>query len=127
MDGPTRRTVLRAGVVLAVAAPAAVLLPALQAGAEPLTRDSFLPHTGSLFRLTSTYGETTLRLSSVDDLQGPPVGGKAHRFSLLFRPTAGVSFPQGTYDVIHPRMGTLTLFIVPVGRDGDYQAIFNAA
>lgn len=47
-------------------------------------------------------------------------------FSLLFRNAASV--PQGIHALIHPLLGQVDIFLVPVARDGDatlYQAVFN--
>ncbi|MDN4056898.1 hypothetical protein QPK31_01545 [Massilia sp. YIM B02769] len=60
-----------------------------------------------------------------------PLAGAApdeHRFSLGFRSSAAVQLEQGTYTLDHAVLGTLAIFLVPVGRDAggvQYQAIFN--
>lgn len=49
-------------------------------------------------------------------------------FSLMFRSGSPVVLPQRTYRLKNATMGTLGIFIVPVGRDAQgvtYQAIFN--
>jgi len=52
------------------------------------------------------------------------------RFCLLFRGSAHQLLAQNTYVFEHPRLGDLTLFIVPIGsREGAphcyYEAVFN--
>ena len=47
---------------------------------------------------------------------------------LLFSGPATSLLHQGTYDFSHPRFGTHTIFIVPVGRDAtgvNYEAVFS--
>lgn len=49
-------------------------------------------------------------------------------FSLLFRNTATVLFPQQIYPMRHPRLGELGIFLVPIAQERAgflYQAIFN--
>ena len=49
-------------------------------------------------------------------------------FSLLFRNTSPIMFPQKTYRMRHASIGELGIFLVPVARDRDgflYQAVFN--
>lgn len=50
------------------------------------------------------------------------------RFSLIFHGPAQPVLPQATYTLEHAALGTLAIFLVPVGRDAQavhYQAIFN--
>lgn len=49
-------------------------------------------------------------------------------FSLVFRNTSPVLFPQQIYPMHHPRLGTLGIFMVPIAQDKNgflYQAVFN--
>jgi hypothetical protein len=49
-------------------------------------------------------------------------------FSLLFRNTAPILFPQQMYPLRHPRMGEIGIFLVPVAQERAgflYQAVFN--
>lgn len=49
-------------------------------------------------------------------------------FSLLFRNTASVLFPQKTYPMHHPRVGEVGIFLVPIAYEQAgflYQAVFN--
>lgn len=55
---------------------------------------------------------------------------KAERapFSLLFTTTGDFILPQRLYQTRHEALGSVPLFIVPIGKKGDvvtYQAIFN--
>lgn len=49
-------------------------------------------------------------------------------FSLVFRNSSPLLFPQQMYRMRHEQVGSFDIFIVPVARDRDgflYQAIFN--
>jgi hypothetical protein len=91
-----------------------------------VTADDFEPHSGEVFRLNAPNGEIELKLVEVQRL------GQAHRdggaFSLQFRAPAGPIVPQAIYPLHHPTLGTLELFMVPLGaRDGAnrYEVIFT--
>ena len=50
------------------------------------------------------------------------------QFALAFRGPADVYLPQQIYSLVHQRLGTMSIFLVPVGRDErgfEYEAIFN--
>lgn len=49
-------------------------------------------------------------------------------FSLLFRNTAPILFPQQMYPLRHPRVGEVGIFLVPIAQERAgflYQAVFN--
>lgn len=49
-------------------------------------------------------------------------------FSLLFRNGAAFLFPQQIYQMRHPSIGEVGIFLVPIARERDgflYQALFN--
>jgi hypothetical protein len=49
-------------------------------------------------------------------------------FSLLFRNTSPILFPQQMYPMRHPRVGEVGIFLVPVAQEQAgflYQAVFN--
>jgi hypothetical protein len=49
-------------------------------------------------------------------------------FSLLFRSRGEGALPQRMYPLRHSALGLHSIFLVPVGRDGDevsYEAVFN--
>ena len=89
-----------------------------------LTAGDFEPHSGESFRISP--GELELTLVEVKRI------GKALReggaFSLLFVSAPGPFLPQAIYALAHPVMGTLQLFLVPLGpmQGGNgYEAIFT--
>jgi hypothetical protein len=87
-----------------------------------LTADSFAPHTGTTFTLCDAGVELVLTevLMAGDSPSGRP-------FTLTF--TSPAVFGQGTYDVQHPDLGRLAIFLVPRQplADGSarYHAVFN--
>lgn len=59
---------------------------------------------------------------------GTPRNAARAPFSLLFRNTATVLFPQQIYPMRHPRLGEVGIFLVPIAQERAgflYQAIFN--
>lgn len=49
-------------------------------------------------------------------------------FSLLFRNSASVLFPQQIYPMRHPQLGEIGIFMVPIAHDREgflYEAVFN--
>ena len=50
------------------------------------------------------------------------------RFSTFFSGPANFFLPQRTYDLVHPELGEMQLFLVPLGQDQRgiiYEAVFN--
>jgi uncharacterized protein DUF6916 len=87
----------------------------------------FEPHVGAMFPIEANGTPLDLKLTEVERLGTALREGGA--FSLLFRsaPT-GPILPQGIYPLQHPALGTLEVFIVPLGpKDGGncYQVIFT--
>ncbi|MDT7549250.1 MAG: hypothetical protein QOE84_1644, partial [Actinomycetota bacterium] len=121
-------SLLRAGVVLAATAPLSglVLSPDAAFASTTLCRASFTPHRGKRFRLATPAAAGVLTLVAIEDLPNASPGHN-RRFSLIFRPTSGPLPSQGTWVLKHPALGTFSVFLVPVGRNGDLQAVFNAA
>ena len=49
-------------------------------------------------------------------------------FVLMFAVADPTVRGQGNYELAHPTLGPIDIFLVPVGRDGDgilYEAVFN--
>src|SRR6186713_1928366 len=91
-----------------------------------LTADDFEPCKGENFQVTSARGVLALELVDVRRL-GPALrdGGA---FSLTFQSAPGPFVPQATYPIAHPKLGTLEMFIVPLGpKNGgnQYEVIFT--
>ena len=101
---------------------------------ENLRLSSFSPHVGEIFTLCADAQlELELELISAEAIasggRGPTKSGDTREpFSLLFKGPGEQPLAQRIYEFRHDRMGTLNIFIVPVGRDERgmlYEAIFN--
>ena len=83
------------------------------------TEEDFRPHEGTMFSVHfESRPPVELVLTQVKSFN-PETSAELNmeRFSLFFQGPGDVMLQQGTYRFVHPEMGELTLFIVPVGRD----------
>lgn len=92
--------------------------------------DAFAPHVGTGFRLAREGDEAIdVRLADVRALGRQPGAPREEPFILVFTGPADPILPQATYALEHAELGTLELFLVPVGRGADghvaYEAVFN--
>ena len=97
-----------------------------------LTPDDFSPHTGSTFDLEA---DDTLRLAlklaevTTRNAASKPNDNARRSFSLLFTASLDAPvLPQRLYHLNHAGLGTLDVFLVPIGPKDDamqYEAIFN--
>jgi hypothetical protein len=93
---------------------------------EIFTMDMFSGDVGGKYLMHYGEGKTAeLELISAAD-----VGSSARQvqFSLEFRAPVDAPLAQGSYRIDHDKLGTLDLFLVPIGRDQKgvrYEAIFN--
>jgi hypothetical protein len=58
----------------------------------------------------------------------PPHRFREEPFSVILVGPPSPLLPQATYALVHPRLGTLDVFLVPVARgasDARYEVIFN--
>lgn len=130
MAKPTRRSVLRAGVVVAgTSVPLGVASRALSVVAGGMTsglrRSTFQPHLRSAFTFDGADGSYRAVLTDVGNLKTAP-RGHDRKFSLLFTVTGGRPV-GGTYRLSHGKIGAMDLFVSPVGASGDlYEAVVNA-
>jgi hypothetical protein len=97
---------------------------------DKLQSADFITHLHEHFRISLDNGQTiVLELVSVQDVGAGYPADRRHPFSLLFLgPESDVYLRQHTYPLQHDQMGTLDLFIVPLGPDGRrmrYEAIFS--
>lgn len=101
---------------------------------QSLSADSFAEHLTTVFHL-QTGGEPlplalveVQRVSYADDPAAIGPAGRREPFSLLFRGPRSPYAPQGTHRLEHDRLGTLDIFLVPLGPDGAgmrYEAVFT--
>ena len=95
-----------------------------------LQRADFLPHVGTEFSLLlDDDALLPLELIAVRDLdvRSRPESARAP-FSLLFRGAADFYLPQRIYELNHPVMVEMDLFLVPIGPDDAgqlFEAVFN--
>ncbi len=105
--------------------------PVAGPGLDRLTRAAFAEHLGSAFRICLAGGRPVdVELAEAREL--PAAGRRPPElrapFALLFRGRGAAALPQDTYRLEHAALGTLSLFIVPVGRPADgvrYEAIIG--
>jgi hypothetical protein len=78
-----------------------------------LTVNDFEPHLDAVFEMEAPGGPVPLKLAKTECYgQAIREGGA---FSLLFVAPAGPWLPQAIYPVRHPELGTMEIFLVPVG------------
>jgi hypothetical protein len=88
--------------------------------------DDFAVHLGADFEMQAAGGVVPLKLMKVDPAGNSGRAGGA--FSLIFIAPKGTAHPQAIYPVSHPVLGTMEIFLVPVGPQAGgngYQAIFT--
>jgi hypothetical protein len=87
----------------------------------------FINHLDESFEVSSDAIRATLKLIEATELK--PLGaGLAVPFSLIFEGPRAPQLAQGTYEFAHPQVGTMPIFIVPIGlteHGVQYQAIFS--
>jgi hypothetical protein len=91
-----------------------------------LSIDQFLPLQNAEFELKAAGGAIPVKLAKVDNVGNSGRAGGA--FSLLFAAPKGAALPQAIYQVAHPSLGVMEIFLVPIGPFGGgagYQAIFT--
>ena len=88
--------------------------------------DDFAAHLGTDFEMRVADGVVPLKLVKADPAGNSGRAGGA--FSLIFVAPKGPGHPQAVYPVSHPALGTMEVFLVPVGPESGgngYQAIFT--
>ena len=94
---------------------------------DQLTAADFQPLLQQRFTVVQNEGDLSLELVGVRDL--PPHARREAPFALLFRGPRFPVLPQRVHTLVHPQVGALAIFLVPV-QGGDpgavaYEAIFN--
>jgi hypothetical protein len=101
---------------------------------EEVTLETFIPHVGSSFAVQlDGEADPELRLVEATPLGLPSGGARTGAgfraaFSLIFQGAVQPVLPQRIYPLVHPAIGRLEIFLVPIGPDRDgmrYQAIFT--
>ena len=91
-----------------------------------LSIGDFTPHLEATFDMQAAGGVVPLKLVKVDPSGDSGRAGGA--FSLVFVAPQGPWLPQAIYPVQHPVLGTMEIFLVPVGPafgGNSYQAVFT--
>lgn len=75
-------------------------------------------------------GESFAGFVLTEAVERPSRGGREGRapFSLVFTGPGDIVVEQGTLWMSHPNIGTLPIFLVPIGETADsrrYEAVFN--
>ena len=97
---------------------------------ESLTISDFAPWIGDRFRVGSPEEGLAfdVQLADATPVGEVPERGRRVPFSLVFRARPDVVLPQRIYRVDHPALGSLDIFLVPIGPDSTgmrYEAIFT--
>ena len=103
---------------------------------DPLDARFFEAALGESFQVAVVVGhaidpdsQPTIVLDAVDRFAAPAGSPRADPFTVTFLGPAGDHLPQGLFTLEHPMLGTLTVFLVPIGPDADgrhrYEAVFN--
>jgi hypothetical protein len=98
---------------------------------DGMTLEAFEKHLGTAFRVEANPEESQdLTLIEASALTTGPGPSRRDGFSLVFRGPRDKGLEQKIHRLAHDEMGTIDLFLVPLGPEGDpegthYQAIFN--
>ena len=96
---------------------------------EKLTYSDFFERVGEEFRVATSEVAVALVLSEVTDLARPEGPSPRRKpFSLIFRGPFRPPLVQRIWPLEHSALGTLEIFLVPIGPDGQgmrYEAVFN--
>ncbi len=102
---------------------------------DQLTVSDFIGHVNAAFRIPLDSGEVLelelIEARTIGEGRRPDSPGiRQQAFSLIFRGPRDRLLPQRIYPIEHPTLGTLEIFLVPLGPEGHskglhYQAIFN--
>jgi len=108
----------------------AAVLGGLLPGDLALSR--FSPYVGQQFtiqvNLLHTEKATLVEATPRQPRPADRPGLQGEAFSLIFAGGGAKAFDNGTFTLSHPAMGTVTLFLVPVGRAQQaqhYQAVID--
>lgn len=94
------------------------------------TANNFSQHLNTKFSFHVDSSEPVeLELTQITPRpSGPTEQAGMERFSAFFLGPASVFLPQQTYEVSHPEMGQMLIFLVAIGQDEkgyQYEAVFN--
>lgn len=90
-----------------------------------IAKDQFQSAVNSAFELSDEVAGVSLTLLRVQEGRSTD---RIEQFSLIFRGPAQPLLKQGTRHFVHPSLGELDLFLVPIGatpEGADYEAAFT--
>jgi len=94
-----------------------------------VTEKEFSQHLNSTFQVKFVDGELPLELVEVKGYPASPAEQSGmERFSVFFDGPPDIRLPQATYQLRHPEMVEVDIFLVPVSGDEKgvrYEAVFN--
>jgi hypothetical protein len=91
------------------------------------SRHGFAAAAGTTFEVEIDDGGSVVRMVLDRVADGPAVPG-VEQYSVYFRGPGEPVLGQRSFSIAHPMMGTMELFLVPVGRvdeQTEYEACFN--
>lgn len=95
---------------------------------DEIQRETFAPHVKQTFKVSVEDVAFDAELIDVSPL-GETIGPKGRRaFSLVFRGPLDAFIEQRICKVEHGELGTMELFLVPIGPDDEgmkYEAVFT--
>jgi hypothetical protein len=95
---------------------------------ELLTLEHFAGCVNETFAAALNDMDVEFVLVEARPLETPARNPMRAPFSLLFRNTSPILFPQQIYAMRHPRVGEVGIFLVPIAQERAgflYQAVFN--
>lgn len=90
---------------------------------KTLSSQDFAPYLNTSFRVVEAP-EFELELAEVNDHSN----ARLEQFSLLFASSVSPWLQQGIYVLTHPDLDEVTLFLVPIGPEGNkmrYESVFS--
>lgn len=94
---------------------------------KDITKEMFRESLNTRFGLRADEASEPVELELVELTEGVS-SPKHEQYSLLFRGPQSPYFPQKIYRLEHDKLGTLELFLVPIGQNTDgfnYEAIIS--
>jgi hypothetical protein len=96
---------------------------------DNLTCEAFSPHVGETFRLSVESGDgLDLELVEAEFCKTQDSTSDRKPFALVFRGPPEPCLQQQIFSLDHDKMGTLDIFLVPIGPDEKgmrYEAVFS--
>ena len=91
-----------------------------------LRHESFSPLVGDTFRARHSTGLVDLFLAKAERVERPDQADES--FSIVFQGPPDPFLPQAIYELEHQALGTVGIFLVPIGEESNgflYEAVFT--